>query len=1448
MRRDRWLALILTGVVGSSTPSLAQSPDSALQPLFDQAEFWQSRQRGDLAEETLKRVLVADPDNPEALYRLGLLALNDRDTEAANQWLAKLRAAAPNDPRIERLAQAKISDSIDSAGLAKARALTQSGNPQGAIREYDRVLGGQEPPWSLAAEYYETLAGTDEGWERARQALQRLHQRDPDDRTLALALDRVLSYRAETRRDAIDRLSQLSPGDASRKAWRQALLWLDATADDQGLYERYLQRYPDDQAVREYFLAKTAAPEADPEAEARQQGYQALEAGQLANARAQFDKALKGQPNDAEALAGAGLVALRRQQFAEARDKLGRAIQLDPSRADDWRDAFRNASFYAELAAVRRLAADEKWDDALKRVAPLTREDGREGHAARLLEADLLRRSGEDAQAEQRYRQLLAANANDTDAAVGLAGVLRDQKRWDEANDIAQRLPEAVRASLGDPRRDQAQQLRDQARRLMAQGRPESAKSLLSQALELTPDDPWIRLDLARLYQSEGKPYQASFVMSPVLGDSAEPEALYAGALLASEQERWDDADSLLSRIPGNEWNDEMDKLRSRLAFQRRLSSLTQRLAAHDPAARQALFAWYRNPPSEPAEVGSVALALADAGQPGMGLQMVRDDLARADIGEQPTAYLTHALVLAKAGRIDESRTLLGKIEAASTAPEQRLQVSATQRGIAVIEADRLRQQQRYAEAYDVLQPQLQSAPEDTALLLALGRLYTSGDMPEAAGKVYDHLLESQPQDEQVVAGAVNAALANGDSDRAQQLLVDHAPLHSPQLVILAARTARAQGDREQAITLLEQARSRQLAAGGGDWLLPATASAGESLTMPGNPFRRTQQATRTTAAELANTSWMPGHEDIGAEDSRNYSSRDSSSRTRAGSGSEASDPTLAEIDRLLAELHEETATHLTPNANLRLRDGEEGLSELTSLGSSLTLSAVPFKRGRLEISLSPEYVSAGEASSNANERYGKNVFVSAAETLGSRLGNVSSVLSEIQGTVDNFLSIEELYSQNEDSAFFERQYDQAGENLLAALSRNPLYESGIDIASLSQIQKEQLQTKLTDILTNHGLSENSDRLSSDISKLFEIEDASDLSDIDLSAYGITPGNIPSPKEINAIAAKDPNVANYIADLSQQRIQYEQSLARIQQAIDSRLAGVPRAARDPKSITDAGVGLDIGYRIGEVAADIGATPLGFEKSNVVGGIAWQPRLSENTQLSLKAERRAVADSVLSYAGVKDPLTGETWGAVTRTGGSVGIAYDNGASGAYASAGAYQYRGEHVADNHAIEANTGAFVRPINEPDRQLQIGVNLGYMAFDKNLRYFTYGHGGYFSPQDYVSLSFPVSFQQQQDRWRYRLSAAPGFQSYSEDDADYFPEDGDAQALLETLVDAGLATDARYSGESKSGFGITLGGDVSYQLAPDLSVGGAMSYDSFGNYSETSAQVYLNYRLGAAK
>jgi cellulose synthase operon protein C len=174
------------------------------------------------------------------------------------------------------------------------------------------------------------------------------------------------------------------------------------------------------------------------------------------------------------------------------------------------------------------------------------------------------------------------------------------------------------------------------------------------------------------------------------------------------------------------------------------------------------------------------------------------------------------------------------------------------------------------------------------------------------------------------------------------------------------------------------------------------------------------------------------------------------------------------------------------------------------------------------------------------------------------------------------------------------------------------------------------------------------------------------------------------------------------------------------------------AVASPGDINDSGIALSAGFNAGWIQAELGVTPLGFLFTNPVGGITSRPKLSEAVTLRFTIEQRAVMDSVHSYAGFTDTRNGVTFGGVVKRGGSLGIEVDTGDFGAYANAGFYQFEGQRVEDNRSIEGNMDAYIRIIERPDEELKIGGNVSFFGYEENLRHFTLGHGGYFSPQSY--------------------------------------------------------------------------------------------------------------------
>lgn len=274
-----------------------------------------------------------------------------------------------------------------------------------------------------------------------------------------------------------------------------------------------------------------------------------------------------------------------------------------------------------------------------------------------------------------------------------------------------------------------------------------------------------------------------------------------------------------------------------------------------------------------------------------------------------------------------------------------------------------------------------------------------------------------------------------------------------------------------------------------------------------------------------------------------------------------------------------------------------------------------------------------------------------------------------------------------------------------------------------------------------------------------------------------------------------------------------------------------------------GVAFGLGYKLGDFRADIGVTPIGFEVERLVGGLSWRYS-PDDLRLGVEVSRRAVSESLLAYSGARDPLLGRVFGGVSRTGGRVDVALDTGSFGLYGYGGFYNYDGRNVETNASVLGGAGVFGRTPLAANHGLTYGLNLTVFGFDDNRRFYTFGHGGYFSPQIFTAVTVPVQWAGISGRLSWNVSAAVGVQSFREDGAPYYPGFDALQAELERVValnpDPDLATG--YASQRSTGLGYTAKALSEYRVLPRLTVGGLFSIDNARNYRELQAHGYLRW------
>jgi tetratricopeptide (TPR) repeat protein len=280
----------------------------------------------------------------------------------------------------------------------------------------------------------------------------------------------------------------------------------------------------------------------------------------------------------------------------------------------------------------------------------------------------------------------------------------------------------------------------------------------------------------------------------------------------------------------------------------------------------------------------------------------------------------------------------------------------------------------------------------------------------------------------------------------------------------------------------------------------------------------------------------------------------------------------------------------------------------------------------------------------------------------------------------------------------------------------------------------------------------------------------------------------------------------------------------------------------PTSQHAEGVGLSAGYQIGWVKADVGVSPVGFQQQNILGGVELSPEIADGVHLRLLGERRAVTDSVLSYAGTRDPGTGIPWGGITRTRGHAQLELSVQNTNFYAGGGYATLNGENVASNTEYELGAGGSARIWEGHGDELRVGLDLVYFAYEKNLRFFSLGQGGYFSPQSYVATLIPVHYTSRSDNLTWSIGGSVGYQTYQEHASPVFPNDPGLQVALEATAAGNSNLLTVNPGDSASGLVGNAEGSVEYRLSDAFRVGGRASYQHAGNWSEAIGTLFARY------
>jgi len=230
----------------------------------------------------------------------------------------------------------------------------------------------------------------------------------------------------------------------------------------------------------------------------------------------------------------------------------------------------------------------------------------------------------------------------------------------------------------------------------------------------------------------------------------------------------------------------------------------------------------------------------------------------------------------------------------------------------------------------------------------------------------------------------------------------------------------------------------------------------------------------------------------------------------------------------------------------------------------------------------------------------------------------------------------------------------------------------------------------------------------------------------------------------------------------------------------------------------------------------------------------------------------VRQSILSYTGIKAPYirkikstTGKQllqqyfglqpdyqWGRVLQTGVQA-TAYSrlNEQWSMYGNINGAWLHGKNVADNAMISVSIALGRNFKISGFDYFSIGPSVNYQHFDKNLSHFTFGHGGYFSPEHYYNLGAGINFLTEEGKkYIIRGRFIAGFQGIKEASSPWFP-----------LVNKNYG---RYAASHSSGEALDFELKGVWLMTPNLQLGTGIAFRKTNGYQDFTTGLFFRYSL----
>lgn len=1422
--------------------------------LLAKARSLEARGRMDLAADNWRKILLVNPNQTEALAGLARNAKETGQTAEERAYLDRLRKINPHDPEIAAVDKLRVFTPEERDKLDEAGRLAMQHKPDDAMKIYREVLGDQQPPPGKWAEpFYETEAASTGGRTKAIAQLRAFCAQNANQQLYRLWLASVLSLDQATRPEGLRLFESITePGAAeqARAPWRQALLWEKDNPDVLDPMEAYLQRYPDPE-LQPIADALRAEQQKNVASADEQRGYQALKHKDTAAAAIEFNGVLRQSPNDVNAIAGLGFVRLDQRQFAAALSLFEKARTLAPQR-QDVRDGYSSASFSLAMergATAQKQKQSEAAIQAFQEALALRPMDV----GAQLGIANALVQEHKFADAEAKFQQVLTEAPSNSDALAGMGFVRLNQGKFGEAEKLfAQaRSLDPTRKDIGEGYRNaQFWGIMNLAADALNRGQEKEAVAQYQKALVLNSNDKDALAGLANAYQHSGDFTGAARTYFQLTASFPNDDSNWLELIQAQLGEKAPEAAiSTSERIP---------------------ALVKQRLVAGpEYPAQMALvfYAAHMTPEGDQQLSRALQMAAKSDTQPALDLrlQIAAAFMSKGNAGRAAEIYKQATQLHPDnpsgweglVGTYTHMGDFPEAIAAVRSMPRQSYDGAQKDAGFLNSVAVLYSSQGECVEAEDFLNRSLsldrtqgRQPPENTQLQLA--DLWMREGNYGNAWESYQDIVASNAYSTDAWRGLL-VVLHKQRNDRQLVAEIPRIPPAvrtqletNPDFLVLEASAETTVNRPQNAIPLLDAARSRYTAEHKnppGDldiqlaWTMLAVSPDEPGLSdllrnarMRPDFTSRQQQAIeelwstwslrRAEHAFATNPesafailidagSAYPRDRNIHAALASLYLKRHDKENalevfhTWGMTGAEAGDYRMAAGAAMSA--HKDTL------AGQYLRRGLESFPndpELIHMNARQDILGGDYAEGERELEsalVAMRDQGASKSGSNAvrlqnSRENGSDSFAGAgsAITLHDRtsqaLNDASSELSASAQQSDppcrperaggdtgsprlKPISLVITLSSGQQSSADQQQTAGQGTSTPAQPQAQPPTQA----QEQNQAQQEQVQD--------------------------ELDAVQDRNTPVINAGDEGTGRIGDPG-FDQLIINDSLLGSAFTAQNQVRFGIEAHGV-------NAFSGTP----DGSSTLMYGT-LPVGAKFGErdeagyagtadlstntFGLSVGTTPQGFPVHNVTAGIRYRPL---DSWISLQGVRDSVKDSLLSYAGARDPNTGVRWGGVVSNTGTV--RFDSAPSnnlhykiiGEYASASYSYIQGQNVPDNWSASGNAGLYWNMV----QGLTLGAGVTGIHYDKNLNYFSFGQGGYFSPQKYYLAAIPITWYGRHPRFEYQIKFSGGIQYLEQDQSPFYPISPPATAIVTPgFYASSTTTAANYNADLRLGYRVT--------------------------------------------